>query len=245
MRKDYSKLLWGLIVLAIGIIFAGNVLDLWYINIFFPGWWTLFLIIPGIFLILRDGPNTGSIILVILGIVLLSDCLDVFDARIVWRLIIPIGIIAIGISLIISFFKRENRKEKIGVNESEKYVHQEEYNYKNNYKYDTDEYANYSSVFGSGEFKNVSSDLKGIKVEGVFGAVTLDLREANFNSNVTIEINTVFAGIDIYVPENVQVITVSSTPIFGGVTVRKNKDIPDMPKVKIKYVAIFGGIDIK
>lgn len=245
MRKDYSRLLWGLVVLAIGVIFAGNVLNLWYINIFFPGWWTLFLIVPGIVLMLRDGPNAGSIILVVLGIIFLSDSLDVFDTRIVWRLIVPIAIIAIGISLIVSFFKWENRTEKVGVEDSEGHVHHEQHNYHKNIKYDTDEYANYSSVFGSSEFKNTSADLKGIKVEGVFGAVTVDLREANFNRDVTIDVSTVFAGIDIYVPENVQIVTVSSTPIFGGLSFRKNRDLPDMPKVKIKYVAIFGGIDIK
>ena len=42
-----------------------------------------------------------------------------------------------------------------------------------------------------------------------------------FNDDVTLEINTVFAGIDIYVPDDVRIITVSSTPIFGGFSFRK------------------------
>ena len=33
--KNYSKLLWGLVVLAVGVIFTGNVLELWYIDVFF------------------------------------------------------------------------------------------------------------------------------------------------------------------------------------------------------------------
>ena len=32
MEKNYSKLLWGLVVLAVGVIFTGNVLDLWNIQ---------------------------------------------------------------------------------------------------------------------------------------------------------------------------------------------------------------------
>lgn len=55
MEKNYSKLLWGLVVLAVGVIFIGNVLELWYIDVFFPGWWTMFMIIPALVLILRDG----------------------------------------------------------------------------------------------------------------------------------------------------------------------------------------------
>lgn len=55
MEKNYSKLLWGLVLLAVGVIFTGNVLELWYIDVFFPGWWTMFMIIPALVLILRDG----------------------------------------------------------------------------------------------------------------------------------------------------------------------------------------------
>ena len=73
----------------------------------------------------------------------------------------------------------------------------------------------------------------------------VDLRDAKFNEEVTRDISTVFAGVDIYVPADVRIVTVSSTPIFGGLSFRKNKDIENIPKVKVKYVAIFGGIEIK
>ncbi len=246
MEKNYSKLLWGLVVLAVGVIFTGNVLELWYIDVFFPGWWTMFMIIPGLVLILRDGFNVGSVILLVIGVILLCDSWDIFDTRLVWRLIIPIGIIAIGISLIFSFFKGENTKEKVTVEYTEgNYEANNGHKYSKNLKYDNDEYANYSTVFGSSEFKNSSQNLKYVKIEGVFGGVVVDLRDAKFNEDVTLEINTVFAGIDIYVPDDVRIITVSSTPIFGGFSFRKNKEIENIPKVKVKYVAIFGGIEIK
>ena len=246
MERNYSKLLWGLVVLAVGVIFTGNVLHLWYIDIFFPGWWTLFLIIPGVALILRDGFNVGSVLLVVVGLILLVDSWNVFDTRIFWRLILPVGIVAIGISLIVSFFKGENTKEKVTINYSHNDSEENSnHKYNSNSKYDSDQYANYSVVFSSSEFKNISSDLKQVKVEAVFAGVTLDLREATFNNDVIIDISTVFGGIDIYVPENVRVEVISSTPIIGGFSSRKNKDMADMPKVKIKYVAIFGGIDIK
>lgn len=246
MEKNYSKLLWGLVVLAVGVIFAGNVLDLWYIDVFFPGWWTLFLIIPGLILILRDGFNVGSVILVVVGVILLCDSLDIFDTRLVWRLVIPIGIIAIGISLIFSFFKGENTKEKINIEYTEgNYEYNDRHKYSKNLKYDNDEYANYSTVFGSSEFKNSSPNLKRVKIEGVFGGVVVDLRDAKFNEDVTLDISTVFAGVDIYVPADVRIVTVSSTPIFGGLSFRKNKEIENIPRVKVKYVAIFGGIEIK
>ena len=168
MEKNYSKLLWGLVVLAVGVIFTGNVLELWYIDVFFPGWWTMFMIIPALVLILRDGFNVGSVILLVIGVILLFDSWDIFDTRLIWRLIIPIGIIAIGISLIYSFFKGENTKEKVTVEYTEgTYEDNNGHKYSKNLKYDNDEYANYSTVFGSSEFKNSSQNLKHVKIEGV------------------------------------------------------------------------------
>ena len=36
MKKDYSALIWGLLFVAVGIIFGGNALDIWDIDIFLP-----------------------------------------------------------------------------------------------------------------------------------------------------------------------------------------------------------------
>ena len=44
--KNYTRMLWGLILIALGVIIGGNALNLFDIDIFFAGWWTLFIIIP-------------------------------------------------------------------------------------------------------------------------------------------------------------------------------------------------------
>ena len=44
--KRFGNLLWGLVFIAIGIIIAVNSLGIAKINIFFDGWWTLFIIVP-------------------------------------------------------------------------------------------------------------------------------------------------------------------------------------------------------
>ena len=93
MEKNYSKLLWGLVVLAVGVIFTGNVLDLWYIDVFFPGWWTMFMIIPALVLILRDGFNVGSVILLVIGVILLFDSWDIFDTRLIFFIFRPLLLI--------------------------------------------------------------------------------------------------------------------------------------------------------
>ena len=57
-----TKILWGIVFIAIGI--GLNALEITSINIFFKGWWTLFIIIPcliGLFDSDSDG-KTGNLI---------------------------------------------------------------------------------------------------------------------------------------------------------------------------------------
>ena len=44
--KNFSKILWGLVFVLIGVVIATNSFGLTNIDIFFEGWWTLFIIVP-------------------------------------------------------------------------------------------------------------------------------------------------------------------------------------------------------
>ncbi|WP_343009307.1 LiaF transmembrane domain-containing protein [Clostridium celatum] len=113
MKKDYSALIWGIGFIILGIIFAGNTLNLWSIDVFFPGWWTLFLIVPGLVSMIKYGFNWGSGILVIVGIILLFDRLDIISGAIMWKLVVPLVLVIIGISIISSFFKGNSKKKAL------------------------------------------------------------------------------------------------------------------------------------
>ena len=41
-----SNLLWGFVFIIVRVIFGLNALEITDINIFFDGWWTLFIIVP-------------------------------------------------------------------------------------------------------------------------------------------------------------------------------------------------------
>ena len=43
MRKQWTRTILGLLLVAAGLGFAGDVLDLWHFDLFFRGWWTLFI----------------------------------------------------------------------------------------------------------------------------------------------------------------------------------------------------------
>lgn len=44
--KSFGNVLWGIVLIVVGLIIGGNELGITNINIFFDGWWTLFIIVP-------------------------------------------------------------------------------------------------------------------------------------------------------------------------------------------------------
>lgn len=44
--NNFSKILWGIVLIALGLTIGLNALDIVHINFFFKGWWTFLIIIP-------------------------------------------------------------------------------------------------------------------------------------------------------------------------------------------------------
>ena len=66
--KKTESVLWGIVLIIIGIIVGGNTFGITDINIFFDGWWTLFIIVPSFIGLFNDNDKTGSIIGLLIGI---------------------------------------------------------------------------------------------------------------------------------------------------------------------------------
>ena len=99
MKKN-DNIIWGIVLIIVGIILGLKALGIFEFNIFFKGWWTLFIIIPCFIGIIKHESKTGSIIGLIIGIMLLLDVRDVIDTDLFWKLIIPMIFVVIGISMI-------------------------------------------------------------------------------------------------------------------------------------------------
>lgn len=235
MKKDYSGLIWGIGFIVLGIIFSGNVIGVWDINVFFPGWWTLFLIVPGVISIIRCGFKWSSGILVFIGLLLLLDSFDIIDSNMMWSLTFPLVLLIIGVSIVTSFFRnsKNGNSEKNWQDSGE------------DIRYDYSQFAEYRAILGGGEHKNNSQDLKGIKAEAIFGGLEIDLSDAKITNDIILDVSALFGGIDIFVPPDAQVEIITGTPILGGFSYRRNRNVEGAPKVRVKYVAIFGGVDIK
>ena len=95
-----SNLLWGLFLIALGTIFGLNALEITNIDVFFDGWWTLFIIVPSFIDLFKEEDKTGNIIGLLIGVGLLLCCQDIISFTIIWKLFVPVLLIIIGLSII-------------------------------------------------------------------------------------------------------------------------------------------------
>ena len=86
---------------------------------------------------------------------------------------------------------------------------------------------------------------EGAELTAVFGGVKCDLTRAVIERDCVINASAIFGGIDILVPDGVNV-TVRSTSLFGGVSdKRRQKSNENTVTVYVNATCIFGGVDIK
>jgi predicted membrane protein len=65
-----NRKLFGLILVVLGTLFLLQKFEVFDFNIFFDGWWTLFLIVPALMSMSKQGMTTGNSVLLIIGVVL-------------------------------------------------------------------------------------------------------------------------------------------------------------------------------
>ncbi len=229
-KARVGKWLWGLVLVTLGVILGLRALGLAEIDIFFPGWWTLFIIVPcAIGVICDRGERVGNLIGLMIGVGLLLGCLGVVKFSMIWRLVLPATLVIVGVAIIFGdLLKKQIRKEMKGLHTPEDKV--------------------YQAVFGEQKLNFDNEDFEGAKLETVFGGIKCDLREAKMKQDVMISANSVFGGVTIYPPEKVNV-EVVSTSVFGGVTDHRRKAKGEKKQYKhtlyVNATCLFGGVDIR
>ena len=224
--KNTRNVLWGLVLIGLGLIFGFNALEITDIDIFFNGWWTLIIIVPSFIDLFKEENKTGNFIGVLVGIVLLLCCQDILKFELVFKLIVPVILVIVGLSFIFKDTFNKKVKEEMK---------------KLNKKNDTE----YCATFGGQQLNFSNEEFKGCNISAVFGGVDCDLTDSIIKEDVIINVSAIFGGVDIKVPNNVKV-KVTSTPIFGGVSnERKNPKEENVKTIYINATCIFGGVEIK
>lgn len=225
--KNKKNIVLGIILIALGIIFGGNALNLFNINVFFKGWWTLFIIIPCFIGLITDEDKIGSLVGILIGITLFLGANDIVSYDLLWKLAIPVILVVIGICII---FKDIFNKE---VNEEIKKI--------NNGKNDENVFA----AFSGQDVNFNDKEFNGKDLTAVFGGIKCDLSSCILKKDVVINANAIFGGIDIIVPKDVTVV-IKSTSIFGGTgDKRVAKAETKGHTIYINATCLFGGVDVK
>ena len=225
--KDYTKYIIGFLLIFIGLILGLNAFGITNINLFFSGWWTLFIIIPSLVGLINDKEKTSSLIFLIIGVWLFLAERDLIEYELLIKLLLPVILISIGLLLVFKDVLSINGKEIKKINANNK------------------ESNNYIAVFGSQDLKFEDEKVENLDLKSLFGGLKLDLRDAKIEKDIVINTLSVFGGIDIYAPDDVKV-KVSSTPFFGGVEVKRKKQSSKKEiTIYLNSVCIFGGVDVK
>ena len=217
-----SGFLWGIIFIFVGIVWGLNAFDMIHINLFFKGWWTLFIIVPSLVGLFNDRDKVSNIIGLVIGVFLFLMCQGLVTFDIAWKLVVPTIFIFIGLSFIfkdvfsgkVKKIKNSNLKE-------------------------------YYATFSSQRVDYVGEVLEGVSLNATFGELNFDLNKAKLGDDVVIDVSSVFGSIILNVPDDV-VIKTNATSVFGKVfDSRKNKSLDGKKIIYINGLCIFGGVEVR
>lgn len=222
--RNFSRILWGIVLIGIGLVIGLNALEITNINIFFDGWWTLFIIIPCFIGLFDDDDKTGNLIGLCIGVALLLACQDIINFEIILKLIVPFILIVIGISLVFKETIHEKISEKVKENKGS--------------------LENVVATFADQKKVVEDEEFKGSNLDAAFGSIKLDLRKANIKEDATIKASSIFGEINILVSNDVN-IELKSTPIFASITNKTRKNKENTKTIYVDAFSMFGGINIK
>ncbi len=214
-----GSLATGAVLLVLGIGFMGETFGLWNFSTGLAMWWPLIIVWYGLVVMLGTQAQriAGAVVIVVGGIMLLATTgLATVNA---WSLIWPAILIIAGASVML------NR----GVVQSTS----------------SEDTVNAAAAFGEVRRSNTSKQFAGGNVSVVFGAANIDLRKATMAKDAVINMTVAFGGVELYVPENCQVVT-SGIPLFGGWEDKTaHSDGAKTQTLTIKGTVAFGGVEIK
>lgn len=274
MKRSTTGFIWGLIIIALGVLIGAKAFGADF-DIFFDGWWTLFIIIPSAIGLCERGNRTGSAIGLAVGVMLLLAAQDFIAWHMFGKLIVAFIFVIIGLKLIFDegrrnkngdFYQNNNTTESTytytydstnSTNSTNTDSNSNTYSDNNNANfnsgsssraYNTMNDTNVNAIFSGKDLNYNGLYFGGVAVTAIFGGIDLNLRNAIIDKDVIVDVTAVFGGIDIHVPSNVRVVS-NCTAIFGGVD---NKTVTpsmtegmNMPTIYVNGACIFGGVDIK
>jgi hypothetical protein len=220
----------AVILIGIGALFLLNNLHLVYFHDILR-FWPAILIAVGLVKLVDSASNEGRIgggVLVGVGGIFMLQALGFLTVGILdlW----PLILIAVGVWLLVERSFNWPVLTDQSANRKAGKIHE-------------------TAIFGGGKRNIADPDFRGGKVDAVFGGFEIDLRmSAIVADSADLEINAVFGGVEIRIPEHWRV-EMRGTGVFGGFSDETRQPSPsEFPVIKrliLKGGAVFGGVVVK
>lgn len=219
MREKLANVLWGLVWIAIGVFVFGKVMGFWEVPVLFPGWWTLFIIVPSGIAMIKNGIRPVNSIFMMCGVLILLEQNGLIDKGTLGKVLLPAIFFVIGVCILFRSLFAGTKRHYNGT-------------------------SSYSATFAGNVVTPTGIErFEGCEADAVFGGLDLDLRDTVIEDGAVIEASAIFGGIDIKVPQGVNV-KVKRTELFGGAKSDvRNQD--GNPVLYVNALCMFGGVDIK
>jgi predicted membrane protein len=230
MRHQRAGVLFGSVVLAVGVILLLNQQGIVDAAQIFPFFWPVVFLAGGLLSLTRSTASGGRVwggILTAAGILLFLDRLGY--ARFSFHALWPLVLIGVGITLVWRTLEGNAPVSSGPVPDAN--------------------LVNQFAAFGGGELKSDAKDFRGGEVLTVFGGYQVDLRKAAIaHSPAVLHANAMFGGIEIRVPRSWRVV-LDGLPLLGGYS--DETEHPEVqggvpvPELVVKGFASFGGVVVK
>jgi predicted membrane protein len=226
-----SQVVIGLLVVAFGVLFLLDNLDIIYLHhvIFF---WPLAFVMSGLVALFSDGPRSGritGIVLIAIGLALTLNRLGYHFIS--WRTFWPLVMIGVGGLIlwrtigggrVVQFRKDSYTKDDAKA----------------------DSVVDITAILGGFERRISTTDFRGGEVTAIMGGCSLDLREAGLLDEAVIHVSAIWGGITIKVPPDWTVI-LQGTPVMGGFTEKTARPPDKRKRLVVSGYAIMGGVEVR
>jgi predicted membrane protein len=222
-------IIWGGVICAFGVVLLLDHMGILSADRLWR-YWPLLLIFAGVVnLASQPGRRVWGALLIAIGTLFQLDSLHIL--RFSWGELWPLAIIAAGAMMI--WGSIESRRVRAASATG-----------------DAPNSMNSTAVFGGVERRVTVRDFRGGRVSAVFGGVELDFRDADMEGDqAVLEVNAIFGGAEIRVPETWKVEQRGQT-LFGGYTdttrlsAAKDGNAPITKTLLITGTTLFGGVEV-
>ena len=227
VRRTLANTFLGLLFIAVGVGYLGNEISVfpWQnFTLFFPGWGSLFMIVPSLYFLIRKPWSWFWMFTLLVGVLILLSNMEKYSFGQAAAIILAVLVILIGLRVIFTpLFRRMKRKhwqKKKGIMFGDAHV-----------KESGD--ATYVARFGDKNVDLSGQVLTAATIEIFIGDMDFFANNAIIKDCAVLDVKTTIGNVDIHLPSYVRVVLTPT--VFMADVQNHHVDDPD-PNAPVVYI---------